>query len=51
MENNIFTVKLLDVIIPEENESQYPDGIFLVMDFVNQDLGQIFSDNKQLNFE
>jgi len=51
MENNIFTVKLLDVIIPEENESQYPDGIFLVMDYVNQDLGQIFSDNKMLNFE
>jgi len=35
MENNIFTVKLLDVIIPEPTESYAYKGIFLIMEHVN----------------
>ena len=57
MEDNIFTVKLLDVIIPkpsEEEESsdkRNPCGIFLVMSHVNQDLAQIFNENKSISFD
>lgn len=35
MEDNIFTVKLLDVIIPEVDGTEQPPGIFLVMAHVN----------------
>jgi serine/threonine protein kinase len=36
MEDNIFTVKLLDVIIPEkDNKEENPEGIFLIMSHVN----------------
>jgi mitogen-activated protein kinase 1/3 len=52
MEDNIFTVKLIDVIIPEQdNKEKNPDGIFLIMSHVNQDLAQIFNDNKNISFD
>jgi len=52
MEDNIFTVKLIDVIIPEQDcKEKNPAGIFLVMSHVNQDLAQIFSDNKSISFD
>lgn len=52
MEDNIFTVKLLDVIMPEESsKDEEPQGIFLVMSHVNQDLAQIFNDNKNISFD
>lgn len=51
MENNIFTAKLLDVIIPEVEGREQPPGIFLVMSHVNQDLAQIFNDNKNISFD
>ena len=35
MDDNIFTIKLVDVIIPEENYKRHPLGIFLVMSHVN----------------
>ena len=35
MENNIFTCKLIDVIIPETEDRGQPCGIFLVMNHVN----------------
>jgi hypothetical protein len=35
MEDNIFTVKILDVIIPEIEGREQPPGIFLVMSHVN----------------
>ena len=35
MEDNIFTVKLIDVIIPKIMEDDHPAGIFLVMSHVN----------------
>lgn len=38
MEDNIFTAKLLDVIIPEVEGREQPPGIFLIMSHVNQDL-------------
>ena len=46
MEDNIFTVKLVDVIIPrkaDQDSKSNPEGIFLVMSHVNQDLAQIFN--------
>lgn len=51
MENNIFTCKLIDVIIPEQEDRDQPCGIFLVMNHVNQDLSQIFNDNKGISFD
>ena len=51
MEDNIFTVKLIDVIIPEVEGREQPPGIFLVMNHVNQDLAQIFNDNKNISFD
>lgn len=52
MEDNIFTIKLLDVIIPEkENKEENPEGVFLIMSHVNQDLAQIFGDNKNISFD
>ena len=36
MKDNIFTVKLLDVIIPEKKvDEKRPQGIFLIMSHVN----------------
>ena len=51
MEDNIFTVKLIDVIIPQETENEYPLGIFLVMNCVNQDLSQVFDQNLEISFD
>ena len=51
MEDNIFTVKLIDVIIPQETENEYPLGIFLVMNYVNQDLSQVFDQNLEISFD
>jgi len=51
MEDNIFTVKLLDVIIPEAKDDDDSLGVFLVMSHVNQDLSQIFSNNKKISFD
>lgn len=48
MKNNIFTVKLLDIIIPKiqnNKEEMLPNGIFLVLNWVDQDLKQIFTDS------
>lgn len=35
MEDNIFTVKIVDVVIPEVEDREQPPGIFLVMNHVN----------------
>jgi mitogen-activated protein kinase 1/3 len=51
MDDNIFTVKLLDVIIPEAKDDDDSLGVFLVMSHVNQDLSQIFSNNKKISFD
>ena len=51
MEENIFTVKLLDVLIPERFGSSQPKGIFLVMSHVNHDLSHIFEKKKGISFE
>ena len=56
MQENIFTVKLLDVIIPSALPSgslqgQHPPGIFLVMSHVNHDLSHIFDKKKSISFD
>ena len=51
MDDNIFTVKLLDVIIPDAKDDDDSLGVFLVMSHVNQDLSQIFSNNKKISFD
>ena len=35
MKENVFTVKLLDVIIPDKKDNDHPIGIFIVMSHVN----------------
>ena len=49
IEENIFTVKLHDVIIPATDKKALKtfDDIFIVMDFLEQDLSSIFK-SKQL---
>jgi len=54
MKNNIFTVKLHDIILPliDEDSMDSFDHVFLVMDFEKQDFKQLFNNttNKQLEF-
>lgn len=50
MDNNIYTVKLLDIVLPWVKRKPMPQGIFLVMTYENQDLGQVFSANKEMSF-
>ena len=52
MENNIFTVKLVDVIIPPEDPSTgLPPGIFLVMTWYDKDLKAVFTEIKPPAFD
>jgi hypothetical protein len=52
MENNIFTVKLVDVIIPEVDDALgVPPGIFIIMTWVDNDLKTIFTDIKPPSFD
>ena len=52
MENNIFTVKLVDVILPPEDEATgVPPGIFIVMTWYDKDLKTIFTDIKPPSFD
>ena len=65
MQNNIFTIKLLDVIIPPENDKPAPrqdpkgpvdkstniPGIFLVVSYIDQDLKRIFNIVKPPSFD
>lgn len=52
MENNIFTVKLLDVIIPPVDESTgIPPAIFIVMTWYDNDLKAVFTEIKPQTFD
>lgn len=52
MENNIFTVKLIDVIIPEEdNGTGVPPGIFIIMSWYDKDLKAVFTEIKPPSFD
>lgn len=52
MENNIFTVKLVDVIIPEADESTgIPPGIFIIMTWYDKDLKAVFTELKPPAFD
>ena len=51
MENNIFTVKLIDVILPWNKGKELPSGIFLVLTHVEQNLSKVFAANKKISFE
>jgi hypothetical protein len=44
MQNNFFTTKLLDIIVPvsEERDLEDFDSIFLIMDYVPLDLHKLF---------
>ena len=42
MKRNIFTTKLLDVILPSDEEF---DSLFLVMNYQTMDLKKLFRDN------
>jgi hypothetical protein len=43
MENNFFTVKLLDIIVPIDNVNEDFDTIFLVMDYIPMTLEQLLA--------
>ena len=53
MHNNIFTVKVLDVIVPGSMGDNYilSDGLFIVMEFVEYDFQQIISSCKSFKFK
>ena len=52
MKNNVFTTKLLDIIIPEEAEEDLDNLnlIFLVQDFVEHDLKKLCTVDTPPNF-
>lgn len=55
MRNNLFTVKLIDIVLPDisvfEDEQQLKkEGVFIVMEWVDQDLRQLFSTINVNNF-
>ena len=52
MPGNIYTVKLLDIIIPceETDDLKTFDHIFIVMDYVEYDMQSIFYKNKPKEF-
>jgi len=45
MENNIFTTKLVDILIEKEQKDPAFRHIFLVMDFCDSDLQQIIQND------
>lgn len=52
MENNIFTVKLVDVIIPEVDPATgIPPAIFIVMSWYDNDLKAVFTEIKPPSFD
>lgn len=52
MSDNIFTVKLHDIVIPAENSEDLKTfkHIFLVMDFVDLDMTTLFEQNRPADF-
>ena len=52
MTGNIFTTKLLDIILPitENDASKKFNDIFIVMEHVQQDLATLFTTNRPDNF-
>ena len=54
MKNNVFTVKLKDIIIPantkEEFDTLAQGSLFLVTDYVDHDLKQVFTSKHSFRF-
>ena len=52
MENNLFTTKLHDIIIPVNNETDLNnfDSVFIVMDLVERDISSLFQVDRPIKF-
>ena len=52
MKHNIFTTKLIDIILPvkDQGDLQTFTDVFIVMDYVDQDLSSLFSNKCPVQF-